>query len=153
MADISAGLLMYRKTRGYLEVLLVHPGGPLWSGKDLGVWSIPKGIIDKDEEPLSAAIREFEEETGLKAKGEFIPLKPVRLKSGKLVMAWAFEGDCDPCEINSNTFSMEWPPRSGRIQDFPEIDKASWFGIGEAKRMINLGQIGLLEEMERLISD
>jgi predicted NUDIX family NTP pyrophosphohydrolase len=147
MAKISAGILMYRKRKGSLQVFLVHPGGPLWVKKDLGAWSIPKGEIDPGEDALSAARREFEEETGLLISGNFIPLSPVRLKSGKLVQAWAVEGDCDPEKMRSNSFSMEWPPRSGRQQEFPEIDRADWFGLEEAKGKINKGQVPLLEEL------
>lgn len=150
MAKISAGILMYRKRDGQLQVFLVHPGGPLWVKKDLGAWSIPKGEIDPGEDPLSAAQREFEEETGVKISGRFIPLSSVKLKNGKIVQAWAVEGDCDPAVIRSNTFSMEWPLRSGRKQEFPEIDRAAWFSIREAKEKINEGQIPLLEELERI---
>jgi predicted NUDIX family NTP pyrophosphohydrolase len=151
MLKISCGLLMYRLHGGLLEVLLVHPGGPLWAGRDSGSWSIPKGLPERDEDPLSAARREFEEETGFTASGSFIPLTPVKLKSGKLVRAWAFEGDCDPEAARSNTFSMEWPPNSGRHQVFPEIDRAAWFVIEEAKRRINSGQTGLIEELLHLL--
>jgi len=149
VAKISAGILMFRKRDGQLQVFLVHPGGPLWTKKDIGAWSIPKGEIDPGEDPLSAAQREFEEETGVKISGRFIPLSSVKLKSGKVVQAWAVEGECDPETIKSNTFSMEWPPRSGRKQEFPEIDRAAWFGIGEAKEKINKGQVPLIEELER----
>jgi len=150
MAKISAGILLYRKRKSGLQVFLVHPGGPLWENKDLGAWSIPKGEIDPGENALSAARREFEEETGFPVSGNFIPLSPVRLKSGKLVHAWAVEGDCDPEAIRSNTFSMEWPPRSGRQQEFPEIDRATWLDLEEAKGKINKGQVPLLEELGRL---
>jgi len=153
MFKISCGLLMYRWSGVLLEVLLVHPGGPLWTGRDLGAWSVPKGLPRPDEDPLSAARREFEEETGLKASGNFIPLRPVKLKSGKTVRAWAFEGDCDPEAVRSNTFSMEWPPDSGRYQVFPEIDRAAWFQIDEAKRKINKGQTGLIEELLHLLKE
>ena len=152
MAKISAGILMYRKRNGELQVFLVHPGGPLWAKKDQGAWSIPKGEIGPGEDPLSAAQREFEEETGVKISGRFIPLSSVKLKSGKVVQAWAVEGDCDPEVITSNTFLMEWPPKSGRQQEFPEIDRAAWFGTGEAKEKINKGQIPFLEELERFFS-
>ena len=147
MAKISAGILMYRKQNEELQVFLVHPGGPLWAKKDQGAWSIPKGEIGPGEDPLPAAQREFEEETGVKISGRFIPLSSVKLKSGKVVQAWAVEGDCDPGKIRSNAFSMEWPPRSGRKQEFPEIDQAAWFGIGEAKEKINEGQVPLFEEL------
>ncbi len=150
MAKVSAGLLMYRKRGGILEFLLVHPGGPLWAKKDLGMWSIPKGELGPNEDPLEAAKREFHEETGFRASGKFIPLAPVMIKSGKVIQAWAFEGDCDPAAIKSNTFSMEWPPRSGRMQEFPEVDRAAWFDFEEAKKKINQGQVGLLQELRKM---
>ena len=150
MAKVSAGILLYRKRKEALEVLLVHPGGPFWSKKDAGAWSVPKGEIDPGEDPLSAARREFEEETGFPVSGDFAALSPVRLKSGKTILTWAVEGDCDSRAIKSNTFSMEWPPRSGRSQEFPEIDRAAWFGLDEARGKINEGQIPLLEELRRL---
>ena len=143
---------MYRYRNGVLQVFLVHPGGPLWAGKDEGAWSIPKGLIDRDEDPLSAARREFEEETGLKAHGKFIPLTEVKLKSGKVIHAWAFEGDCDPDQIRSNLFSMQWPPHSGRQQEFPEVDRAGWFDMEDAKKKLNPGQTALLEELKAVLS-
>jgi len=152
MPIISAGLLLYRKSGGRLQVFLVHPGGPLWSKKDTGVWSIPKGLVDQGENPLEGAKREFQEETGFTAAGQFTPLTPVKQKSGKVIQAWAIEKDCDPAMIKSNTFSMEWPPRSGRQQEFPEVDRAAWFDIEEAKQKISQGQAGLLEELERMTS-
>jgi predicted NUDIX family NTP pyrophosphohydrolase len=152
MPIISAGLLMYRLRKGVPEVFLVHPGGPFWSGKDAGAWSIPKGIIDADEDPLSAARREFEEETGFNVSGNFIRLSSVRLKSGKVLLAWAVEGNCDPSGIKSNTFLMEWPPRSGRQQEFPEVDRAAWFAVDEAKKKINQGQVPLLEELLHVLT-
>jgi predicted NUDIX family NTP pyrophosphohydrolase len=152
MPIVSAGLLLYRKRGGSLQVFLVHPGGPLWSKKDAGVWSIPKGLVDQGENPLEGAKREFQEETGFTVSGQFIPLRPVKLRSGKVIQAWAIESDCDPGMIKSNTFSMEWPPRSGRQQEFPEVDRAAWFDIEEAKQKINHGQAGLLEELERMTS-
>lgn len=151
MAKISAGILMYRKRKGALQIFLVHPGGPLWVNKDSGAWSIPKGEIDPEEDPLSAAKREFEEETGLEISGSFIALSTVKLKSGKKVKAWAVEGDCDPAVIRSNTFRMEWPPRSGRHQEFPEVDRAAWFGLKEANEKINKGQTPLIEELKRVL--
>jgi predicted NUDIX family NTP pyrophosphohydrolase len=152
MPIVSAGLLLYRKRGGSLQVFLVHPGGPLWSKKDAGAWSIPKGLVDQGEDPLEGAKREFQEETGFTASGQFIPLRPVKLRSGKVIQAWAIESDCDPGLIKSNAFSMEWPPRSGRQQEFPEVDRAAWFDIGEARQKINQGQAGLLEELERITS-
>jgi predicted NUDIX family NTP pyrophosphohydrolase len=151
MAKNSAGILMYRIHKGYLEVLLVHPGGPFWEKKDRGVWSIPKGLISETEEPLTAAKREFEEEIGIRVKGKFIPLQPVKLQSGKILHVWAVEGNCDPSEIKSNTFTVEWPPRSNRIQEFPEVDRASWFNINKAKEKINPGQIPILEQLRQII--
>jgi predicted NUDIX family NTP pyrophosphohydrolase len=153
MPIVSAGLLLYRKRGGILQVFLVHPGGPLWSKKDVGAWSIPKGLVDQGENPLEGAKREFQEETGFTASGRFISLTPVKLKSGKVIQAWAIEGDCDPAAIKSNTFAMEWPPRSGRQQEFPEVDRAAWFDIEEAKQKINQGQVGLLEELEHMTSE
>lgn len=152
MPKISAGLLVYRMQGGVLQVFLVHPGGPFWAKKDLAAWSIPKGLIDEGEDPLAAAQREFEEETALKVSGRFIQLKPVKLKSGKVVRAWAVEGNCDPSAIISNTFSMEWPPNSGQQQEFPEVDRAAWFEIEEARKKINQGQVGLLEELRQMLS-
>ena len=151
MRIISAGLLMYRLRKGIVEVFLVHPGGPFWTGKDAGAWSIPKGIIDANEEPPAAARREFEEETGFKVPGDFTELSSVKLRSGKVLLAWAVEGDCDPSNIKSNTFLMEWPPRSGRQQEFPEADRAAWFRIAEAKKKINQGQVPLLDELPRVL--
>jgi predicted NUDIX family NTP pyrophosphohydrolase len=147
----SAGLLLFRRREG-LEVLLVHPGGPLWAKKDEGAWSIPKGEIDADEDPLAAARREFEEELGSSVTGDFVTLAPIRQASGKLVYAWAVEADFDTATFTSGTFSMEWPPRSGRQQEFPEVDRAEWFTIDEAKRKINKGQVPLLDECEQLIA-
>jgi predicted NUDIX family NTP pyrophosphohydrolase len=147
MPIISAGILMYRFREGVAEVFLVHPGGPFWAKKDAGAWSIPKGIIDADEDPLASARREFEEETGSRVSGDFTQLSSVKLKSGKVLLAWAVEGDCDPSEIKSNTFPMEWPPHSGRQQEFPEVDRAAWFQINEARKKINQGQLPLLEEL------
>jgi predicted NUDIX family NTP pyrophosphohydrolase len=143
---ISAGLLLYR-CRGELEVFLVHPGGPFWSKKDAGAWSIPKGEIAEGEDPLQAAKREFVEETGFSIDGEFRPLDPVKQSGGKVVQAWAVEADCDPAELHSNRFSIEWPPKSGKTREFPEVDRAAWFNIPEARRRINAGQIGFLDQL------
>jgi len=151
MPKNSAGLLMYRFRDGALEVFLVHPGGPFWARKDFGVWSIPKGEFNPDEDPLEAARREFQEETGFVADGSFTPLTPVKQGSGKIVTAWAFEGDCDETRIKSNTFSIEWPPSSGRQQAFPEVDKAAWLGIEAAKEKILKGQALLIDELRRIL--
>lgn len=151
MEKVSAGILMYRIRDGILEFFLVHPGGPFFLKKDAGVWGIPKGLIDEGEDPLAAARREFEEETGFPAAGEVIPLASVRQKGGKIVHAWAMEGDCDPEKIRSNTFMLEWPPHSGRKQEYPEVDRAGWFGMSAAKERINPAQAGFLEELERTL--
>jgi predicted NUDIX family NTP pyrophosphohydrolase len=153
MTKLSAGLLLYRVREGILEVFLVHPGGPFWAKKDLGAWSIPKGEIDEGEDPLEAARREFEEETGFRPGGMFRELAPVRQRSGKIVHAWAVEGDCESAAIRSNTFTMEWPPRSGRQQEFPEVDRAGWFGIPQAGGKILDGQRPLLAQLERILRD
>ena len=153
MPKISAGILMYRYQNGMLQVLIVHPGGPFWASKDLGAWSIPKGLIDPGEDPCETAQREFREETGCIVQNHFIPLSPVKMKSGKMVHAWAVEGDCDPSAIKSNTFTMEWPPGSGRQQEFPEVDKAAWFEVEDAKKKINQGQVGLLDELQHFLSE
>ncbi|MCI0337998.1 MAG: NUDIX domain-containing protein [Acidobacteria bacterium] len=153
MAKSSAGLLMFRRRGGIVEVLLAHPGGPFWAKKDLGAWSIPKGEFDPNEDPLEAAKREFEEETGLPASGQFIPLAPIKQPGGKIVYAWAFEGDCDVSAIISNTFSIEWPPRSGRQQSFPEIDRAQWFSFDAAREKITKGQSGFIEELQRILDE
>lgn len=141
---------MYRVKNGEFEFLLVHPGGPIWKSKEAGAWTVPKGELDADEEPLAAAQREFEEELGFRAAGPFIPLTPVRQKGGKLVRAWAVEGDCDPGACKSNTFEMEWPPRSGRMMVFPEVDRAEFFTLAQAAQKINPAQLPLLEEITRL---
>lgn len=153
MPKTSAGLLMYRLRPGGPEVLLVHPGGPFWRNKDRGAWSLPKGEAEGDEDLLAAGRREFEEELGLKAAGAFLELHPVRQKAGKTVHAWAFEGDCDPAAIVSNTFTMEWPPRSGRQAAFAEIDRAAFFPLDEAREKINAGQVPLLDELAARLAD
>lgn len=153
MAKESAGLLMYRRREGGIEVFLVHPGGPFWAKKDQGAWSIPKGEYDPDEEALAAARREFREETSFSPAAPFTPLTPVKQKGGKVVRAWAVEGDCDPDAVSSNTFVTEWPPRSGRQQEFPEIDHGAWFPLNDARTKINPGQIGLLEELEAMLEN
>lgn len=150
MRKRSAGLLLFRESRGVLEVLLVHPGGPFWARKDAGAWSIPKGEFDADEEPLAAARREFAEETGTAVDGEFIELQPVRQPSGKVVHAWAVRADFDPAQLRSNTFSMEWPPKSGQLREFPEVDRAAWFALDQARAKIQPGQLPLLDQLNRL---
>jgi predicted NUDIX family NTP pyrophosphohydrolase len=130
-----------------LEVLLVHPGGPFWANKDHGAWSIPKGELATDEDPLAAARREFREELGTEPIGETIPLAPVKQPGGKLVLAWALQSDFDPSTLRSNTFSMEWPPRSGEQRNFPEVDKAEWFDLAAARRKILKGQEPLLDQL------
>lgn len=130
-----------------LRVFLVHPGGPFFAKKDEEAWSVPKGELDEGEDALTAARREFEEETGCRPQGKFIPLSPVTQKGGKTVLAWAMEGDCDADTIRSNTFALEWPPKSGRVQDFPEVDRAGWFTVDEAKKKINPAQAALVDEL------
>jgi predicted NUDIX family NTP pyrophosphohydrolase len=147
----TAGLLLYRIRDAAVEVFLVHPGGPFWAKKDQGAWSIPKGEFADDEQPLSAAKREFQEETGFSMEGNFMALAPLKQRSGKLVYAWALEGDCDAGAIKSNLFSMEWPPRSGKRQEYPEVDRASWFTMESAKRKIVPGQIAFLEELQQML--
>jgi predicted NUDIX family NTP pyrophosphohydrolase len=149
MARKSAGLLLFRNGSHGLEVLLVHPGGPFWAGKDDGAWSIPKGELAEGEEPLAAAIREVQEEIGCRPAGEFLPLDPVKQPGGKVVHAWAVAFDVDAATLTSNTFTMEWPPRSGRQQVFPEVDRAEWFDVATARRKILKGQAPLLEQLIR----
>jgi len=151
MPKKSAGLLMYRRRHGVLEVFLVHPGGPFWQKKDAGAWSIPKGEYTTEEDPLEVAKREFQEETGFRSSGEFVPLSSRKQASGKIITAWAFEGDCDASTIKSNTFSMEWPPRSGKREEFPEVDRAGWFSIPDAKVKIIKGQSGFVDELVRIL--
>ena len=148
---VSAGFLMYRSAGGVLEVLLVHPGGPYFRNKDEGAWSIPKGEVGPGEDPLAAAVREFGEEIGFAPTGPFLALASVKQKGGKTVHAWAVEGDCDPAAIVSNTFTIEWPPRSGRHVEFPEIDRAGFFGPDEARRKLNAGQVPLIDELEKIV--
>jgi predicted NUDIX family NTP pyrophosphohydrolase len=152
MPRVSAGLLMFRLRDGKLQVLLAHPGGPFFKNKDEGTWTIPKGEIEPGEDLLEAAKREFNEETGLTPMGPFIALTTVRQKGGKIVHAWAFEGDCYPSAVVSNTFTLEWPPRSGRRMEFPEIDRADFFDVATAKRKIKSGQEALIEELEQIVS-
>ncbi|HEV2382852.1 MAG TPA: NUDIX domain-containing protein [Terriglobia bacterium] len=153
MAKVSAGLLLFRYRDGRLQVFLVHPGGPFWARKDEGAWSIPKGEVGDGEDPLAAAKREFEEETGIQPSGDFVPLAAIRQKAGKVVQAWAFAGDCDPRQTRSNSFTMEWPARSGKQKEFPEVDRAEFFEIEEAKRKINPAQAALLAELQQKLSE
>jgi predicted NUDIX family NTP pyrophosphohydrolase len=149
MTKHSAGILMFRSRDSSLEVFLVHPGGPFWAKKDEGVWSIPKGEFNIDsEDPLEAAKREFTEETGFTPAGDFIPLDSLVQSNMKIVHAWAAAGDCDASQIKSNTFSMEWPPRSGKQQEFPEVDRAGWFEIETAKIKILKGQITFIDRLK-----
>lgn len=148
MLKTSAGLLVFRKQGAVLEVLLVHPGGPFWAKKDEGAWSIPKGEMEGHEEPLKVAQREYFEETGSRIDGDFIPLEPVKQPGGKLVLAWAIQGDFDPALLKSNVFSLEWPPKSGRRQEFPEIDRAEWFPMDVAMKKILKGQQGFITQLE-----
>jgi predicted NUDIX family NTP pyrophosphohydrolase len=152
MAKQSAGILLYRFRDNQLQVFLIHPGGPFFSKKDNGSWSIPKGEFLDDENPFDAAKREFLEETGQPVDGEFIVLKPITQKAGKKVHAWAVEGDIDHENTVSNLFEMEWPPRSGKKQTFPEVDQSAWFDIEEAKAKINTAQIGFFEELIGIIN-
>ncbi len=151
MAKASAGLVLYRRRAGSIQVFLVHPGGPFYAKKDEGVWSIPKGEHGPEEDPLSAACREFAEETGFTAAGPFLPLAPLKQKSGKVVWAFACQGEVDPHDLKSNTFPLEWPPRSGKTMEFPEVDRAAWFSLPEAQEKIHPGQREFLEELARLL--
>ena len=147
MPRTSAGLLMFRRGEGGLEVLLVHPGGPFWVKKDLGAWTIPTGELEEGEDALATACREFEEETGLTPSGPFHPLGSVKQKAGKVVHAWAFEGDGAAETMRSNTIKVEWPPRSGRWQEIPEVDRAEWFRLDDARTRINPAQVLLLDAL------
>jgi len=148
----SAGLLLYRH-RGELEVFLVHPGGPFWAKKDAGAWTIPKWEIAEDEEPLEAAKREFVEETGFQIEGEFTGLDPIKQAGGKIVQAWAIEADCDAAQLQSNRFAIEWPPKSGKTREFPEVDRAGWFPVPEARTKILAGQVGLMDQLMSLLEN
>jgi len=144
--------MMFRESSGRLEVFLVHPGGPLWASKDKGAWTIPKGQYKKSEEPLAAARREFEEETGFDSEGDFLELGSIAQRSGKIVTAWAFRGDCDPAKLTSNTCEIEWPPRSGRKIEIPEIDRGQWFSLSRARNYIRAEQEPLLDELCSLLT-
>jgi predicted NUDIX family NTP pyrophosphohydrolase len=152
MPQISAGILMFRRRPTGIEVLLAHPGGPLWKNKDAGIWSIPKGLVHDAEALLVCARREFEEEIGVKPAGPFIQLTPVKLKSGKVVHAWACEGDIDRAIIRSNTFTMEWPPHSGQQAEFPEIDRGEWFNVEQAREKLSVQMMGVVEELVKVVA-
>ena len=149
----AAGLLIFRRVVGALEVLLVHPGGPLWARKDEGAWSIPKGEVEPDEEALAAARREVEEETGARPSGTFIALSPVRQTGGKIVHVWAIESDFDPASLKSNLFEMEWPPKSGNRRSFPEVDRAAWFDLETAGRKILPSQAVVLQHLQERLTE
>lgn len=149
MPEISAGILLHRKAPAGREVFLVHPGGPFWAKRDEAGWSIPKGLIDPGEDPESAARREFAEEVGAVPEGQLTPLPELRVSSGKLLRAYALEGEFDPAALVSNTFEMEWPPRSGRRQSFPEVDRAAWFSLDLAEAKLHVGQRPLIGALRR----
>ena len=152
MPKLSAGIVLFRSRGVGLEVMLVHPGGPFWSKKDEGAWSIPKGLADEGEDLLTAAKREFLEETGMQVVGAFLDLGAHKQPSGKTIAAWACEGDFDPATLKSNTFSLEWPPRSGRMAEFPEVDRAAWYSIDEALVKINKGQKPIIAALEASVA-
>jgi predicted NUDIX family NTP pyrophosphohydrolase len=149
MPRLSAGILLFRHRRAGLEVLLVHPGGPFWAKKDEAAWSIPKGLAEEGEDLLAAAKREFLEETNMRVEGAFLDLGAHKQPSGKTIAAWACEGDFDPASLKSNTFSLEWPPRSGRMVEFPEVDQAAWYSIDEALIKINKGQTPIIAALAK----
>jgi predicted NUDIX family NTP pyrophosphohydrolase len=149
----SAGLLLFRRSSAGLELFLAHPGGPFWYNRDAGAWTIPKGVAETGEEPLTAACREFEEETGVRPVGPFMPLGSIRQKAGKLVHAWAWEGDADPAQVTSNSMKTEWPRGSGRIISFPEVDRCAWFAPDVAREKINPAQAELIDRLEIVLSD
>jgi predicted NUDIX family NTP pyrophosphohydrolase len=151
MGKKAAGILLYRKRGSSLEVFLIHPGGPFWAKKDENSWSIPKGEFLENEDPLTAATREFQEETGFSVEGPFVSIGSIKQSSGKVVQAWACEGDLDASAIQSNSFRLEWPPRSGKFQDFPEADRAEWFSLIMARKKILKVQMPFLEKLERLL--
>jgi len=152
MSKHSAGILLFRFGNEKLKVMLVHPGGPFWAKKDNGTWSIPKGLFEEKENPIDAAKREFKEETGFEVDGEFIELGELQQPSKKIIHAWALEKDLDETKIMSNTFTLEWPKNSGRLQEYPEIDKAGWFDIEQAKKKILKGQIGFIDKLVEILN-
>jgi predicted NUDIX family NTP pyrophosphohydrolase len=147
MPKLSAGLLMYRRRGGAVEVFLAHPGGPFWKNKDEGAWSIPKGEYSEGEAAVDAAQREFREETGFEPGTDFVSLGRIKQPSGKIVSVWAFEGNCDPAELRSNTFLVEWPPKSGKSREFPEVDRADWFSLDAARVKLLKGQLPFLDRL------
>jgi predicted NUDIX family NTP pyrophosphohydrolase len=147
MSQTSAGLLLYKREQNELQVLLVHPGGPFFRNKDAGAWTIPKGEVQEGEDLLATARREFAEETGLTPTGDCLLLTPIKQKGGKTVHAWAVEGNLDPGELKSNTFQLEWPPKSGKLVEFPEVDRAAWFTLAQAREKMNAAQVSLVEEL------
>jgi predicted NUDIX family NTP pyrophosphohydrolase len=152
MPKLSAGVVLYRRKNETIEVFLVHPGGPFWKNKDRGAWSIPKGEYEAGEDPLAAAQREFEEETGASSpRGKLLPLGEIKQPGGKIVIAWALKGDCTAEGIRSNLFELEWPPKSGKLQKFPEVDRAGWFGVAEARDKLLSGQHGFLDRLAEAI--
>ncbi len=151
MPKLSAGLVIYRRRNRRLEVFIVHPGGPFWAKKEAGAWSIPKGEVPPGQDALAHAKIELKEETGCTVDGEFTPLEPVQQAGGKTVQAWAIEGDCDAENIVSNTFTVEWPPRSGKFREFPEVDRAGWFDLPTAREKLNPAQCAFLDELERTL--
>ncbi|HZZ25640.1 MAG TPA: NUDIX domain-containing protein [Roseiarcus sp.] len=151
MPKLSAGILLFRRRAATVEVMLVHPGGPFWAKKDAGAWSIPKGLADEGEDLLAAAKREFLEETGAAVDGEFVDLGAYKQPGGKTIVAWAHKGDFDPASLKSNTFALEWPPRSGRTAEFPEVDRAAWYSIDEALMKINKGQRPIIAALAALV--
>lgn len=152
-ANTSAGLLLFRRTNGAVEVFLAHPGGPFWEKRDAGAWTIPKGVVEEAEDPFEAARREFEEETGIRPEGPFLALGSIRQKAGKVVHAWAWEGDADPEAIASNFMQVEWPRRSGRWLSFPEVDRCAWFDPSTARERINPAQVELIDRLEALLDE
>jgi predicted NUDIX family NTP pyrophosphohydrolase len=150
---LSAGILLYRVRNSGVQVFLAHPGGPYWAQKDVGAWSIPKGEYHEGDDPLAAAKREFLEETGSEVSGSFCALSPLSQPSGKIVSAWAVEGDIDAATVKSNTFSLEWPPRSGQTQEWPEVDRGEWFDLPTARRKLQSGQRGFLDQLEQLLKN
>jgi predicted NUDIX family NTP pyrophosphohydrolase len=152
MAKTSSGVLLYRRRAEMIEVFLIHPGGPFWKDKDEGAWSIPKGLVEPGEDGLATARREFREETGFAIDGPFQPLSPLRQPSGKVILAWAVEGDVEADQVRSNTFPMEWPPHSGRIELFPEVDRGTWVTLARARQLIRRGQSPFLDELEAMLA-